>query len=474
MPEITPSTSSPSLYSRPPSHVGHSQTRRLRVLSDSDLDDNIGEEDEDDDEDDEDEDDLHSRLSMISGPTLRKYSTEVPWDEGLSVRSSTFESSHKPSSSSLASTTSIVDPTTPKLSLADEKDFSMVRGPKALGLGLGLTLGPSAPILGDMSAFQSADRPLLSSGSPGFGLISLEVARERERERANRKSRQPPLPSHAHAHSHSHPSADPQQQTPHAHGHETKSAPSSPTGKVLRGKKSGLMKLFNKTTTPGRAGIGSNLKIGEPIPCLPPPSSKASSASVSSRNASVSSMDNHHWLSRASHHSRKAHHHPNPTPGPSAPTAAAAPPPGPEPSHPPNLELRPVSMTFTNALPEGYLSSGSIPYEPVAPAPAQKPTSITNDLESSSLREQVLNARKAWRVQLFELEAQIRELKDELDAAKQTAKAGLARCGACGCDCGGRGRGGAEDHKVGVMDRKRAKTGGARGVFGSGSLYEWD
>jgi hypothetical protein len=104
-------------------------------------------------------------------------------------------------------------------------------------------------------------------------------------------------------------------------------------------------------------------------------------------------------------------------------------------------------------------------------APTEQDSSV-----AEAIKEQIANARKGWMVQLYELEAQIRELKDALAEAKEVKP---GRCDACGCACGGHAQGGSKEFLMpsgggGVMNRARAKTGGARGVFGSGSLYEWE
>lgn len=230
--EISPSTSSPSLYSHPPSQAGHGPrvipNSRLRALSESEFDDD-------------------SRLSMISGQTVRKYA-ENPWEDewpdeedaaglgGLSrqatrmmrsaaqTRSRTVSPSgstatdgsgstrlgfahilgvgigknllHSSSGISLASTqtASTVSsddrphPITPKLKAAfslpapikfDEDDFTPFAPRRSIGDEQKLRPSPLPGFI---------DRPLLSSGSPSFELISLEVAQERERFRAMNRS----------------------------------------------------------------------------------------------------------------------------------------------------------------------------------------------------------------------------------------------------------------------------------------------
>lgn len=92
----------------------------------------------------------------------------------------------------------------------------------------------------------------------------------------------------------------------------------------------------------------------------------------------------------------------------------------------------------------------------------QDPQAIINVLQ-----DQILATRKAWRLQLWELEAQLRELRTELDEVKGE------RCHSCGsaredaAHAHGHSSGAAAG--VSVVDRPRVKTGGgARAMFGSG------
>lgn len=151
----------------------------------------------------------------------------------------------------------------------------------------------------------------------------------------------------------------------------------------------------------------------------------------------------------------------------------------------PNLELRPVSVAFSRALPADYLFRGSVRSSILEDQEQQEIVEIDSPpLDSAadgSAREQIHRARQGWQMQLYELQAQIRELRDELrDVGK--VKKSSTDCSSCGCACGGSQRLGIQSSgstdtaraSGSLIDRARAKTGGARGVFGSGSLYEWD
>ncbi|OCF41223.1 hypothetical protein I317_04969 [Kwoniella heveanensis CBS 569] len=389
--------------------------------------------------------------------------------------------------------------------------------------------------------FAAPDRPLLSSGSPGFGLISLEAAQERERARnlprtqpngasepsANELERSAThnISQHQRAEtSYTQPRSNVQQMemTPRpattyavppipddppnplrpttsctsAPALASASGASSPPNRV-RAKKSGLMRLFNKSD---KAQNGHT-----------PPLPTTSSAAVGAATPTSKGRDGRSSL-WSDHHLPSTGVPAVPSdflPGKSAvwPTSKT----GPKraiPAHvidnfgsssdgvigrgsKPQLELRPVSMTFTRGLPVDYLSSvnvatngpdnGPAPSSPTALLKGHKDGDAISAELAKRLKEQILNTKKAWKMQLFEMEAQVRELRDELE---ETRTAALERqsgsCSACGCSCGGVGGNdslsvnGGEQRSRRVIDRARVKTAGARGVFGSGSLYEWE
>jgi hypothetical protein len=95
------------------------------------------------------------------------------------------------------------------------------------------------------------------------------------------------------------------------------------------------------------------------------------------------------------------------------------------------------------------------------------------------LREQVRSTRKAWQTQIWELEAQVRELRGEVEDLRSVGAkgGGGGACEACGRG-GASGGGGVasrtsamQDVETGVINRPRARTSGARsGRFGSGGV----
>ncbi|CAD6570698.1 MAG: hypothetical protein TREMPRED_005968 [Tremellales sp. Tagirdzhanova-0007] len=551
--EVSPSTSSPSLYSR---HTPYNAGRRHQTMpthshlrAPSESSDNEGE-----------NEDLARCLSMISGPTVRKYA-DNPWEDdyadeddhddsasglnGLSrhatrimrsatqMRSRTVSPSGStstatdgsgstrrglvnilgvgkhllPSASgvSLASTQTTstsssddrLNPTTPKLKSA----FCLPSPIRYEGDGLALSAPRDSADDDEMKLKPSAlpsysDRPLLSSGSPGFGLISLEVAQERERSRALIRSQ-----AKAHARYHTEPVqpltstlGDSHRQIRAARPISTKDCtpapipvptrstlsghPSPVVPHRLKGKKSGLMKLFNKASS-----------SFQPTPSLPTsaPHTQARPHLDDNHGPSPGRDEKLHQAARecsdpgdGGHSSDGMVTRPTPHPG----VAAIQ----------PQLELRPVSMTFTHGLPSDYLAEPDHQdreqdvsptwhgndVQPEQSRPTTEGPDLDLDLELDFAKifdEQLNNTRKAWRVQLFELEAQIRELKDELDQ-RESARVGYGNgtCDACGCTCGvaNRKRGKDEVAIGGVMNRARVKTAGARGVFGTGRLYEWE
>lgn len=243
-----------------------------------------------------------------------------------------------------------------------------------------------------------------NAASPSFNLISLADAQQRERDRgrtAPRATRQDSAP------------AQPIEPVP---------VPSSPQSHRLKGKKSGIMKFLNKTPKAtrnkrdGPSSPGSYQQISEVIPPVPAMGSTAETSS------------NEDYMLGAG-----------------------------------LLQLRPVSMNMSRHFPDQYLAFASPPTSP-SPGLAHSPT---DELEKERLAKneaelRYSNAKKAHQLQVYELEAQIRELKLQLAAGPQSQ---TAYCEDCGHERGSK-------PSSGIMNRARVKTAGPRGVFGSGSLYE--
>jgi hypothetical protein len=506
MSDISPTSSSPSLYSHAPSHTGHGHkvsTRRTQMSYESEHESLSDEEDS-------------RRMSMVSGPKVRKY-TDIPWDNIETaeerVRQSTRSSTVSPSTSTSASSTTTArrglsnlfgtkpqhllpsasglslasnqttstsssddrtepQPLTPKLKLGaafsenrrieaiprvihvgEEDDtplalaYSQVRGKRDIAQVAPpslLHVRPAQPL--------PTDRPILTAGSPNFGLISLEAAQERERVRSGRPSQaQSSYVPRNHTRYHTEPILGQTPSTTNVPTPIDTSAVQPPSIPVpvggptprIRGKKSGLMKYFNRdradSSTASTATAGTSVR---PV--------FVRNDSIDNKSSIVSWTEN-----------RDPGYLEGEPVQPLLPETKL------------KLELRPISMTFTNGLPSSYLSDQS-----PSPVVQQTLTDLATEDPGANMavlfKEQIGNARKAWRVQLFELEAQIRELRDELDEARKSGH-GVGSCDVCGCSCGGVVRRGKEETPAGgVMDRGRAKTAGARGVFGTGSLYEWE
>lgn len=447
--------SSPSLYSRPASNVGHGPSpwklsSRLRHLAE--------------------EPDDYRRLSMVAGPTLRKYA-DNPWDGEVVSRSSTTTissavgdfgrsatkivkgmrstsagprsrsttRSRKEREMSLVETQTSVSSQYALSSIASTETHMVPDGQARRAMyesttkSVGGVLHHAQPTSSSRSSSNSAlssEGPVLctpqqsagaaeleSQPSPsqqkrmaqivqakllaafddgseaGLHLISLEVARERERVQGRLGE----------------PARDTQTRGEHA---PRVSDVSSPSPQKLRGKKSGLMRMFNRT--PARSG-------GRP---------RRPSVSSENRSSRTGSM----W-------SDNGEGYPKFQDEIGAATIASV---------KPQLELRPMSMSFR--LPADYL--------------AQEATADSSSGEKEfDDSMQFANARKAWQMQVYELEAQIRELRDELEEGRTNRT-----CHVCARDKTPNERLAVPG---GVMDRVRVKTAGARGVFGSGSLYEW-
>ncbi|OCF54134.1 hypothetical protein L486_08329 [Kwoniella mangroviensis CBS 10435] len=391
------------------------------------------------------------------------------------------------------------------------------------------------------------DRPLMNSGSPGFGLITLEAAQERERQKSQSQSQnQSQMRSHetihtqssTHSRSTTSISIDQQKRPlttfsippipddPNAHvlrPTTSCTSTSSPPNKV-KSKKSGLMRLFNKSEKDKSA------HSNKPVPALPhttnstnangptmTPSLKGRDG-VSSRAMSIwssSTATTNENSTSTSTSTGTVHGESAVWPSSSHKKSQGVPTHGGQgvdeekrqlevsssSTLQPKLELRPISMTFSRGLPVDYLVNPQHSYtkrnqpedDPPIPSVPCTPTSSMTKKKSIPADEEVvdkkkmMNVKKAFTIQIYELEAQIRELKDELKEAR-ARKMLEGNCDKCGCTCNfiqdqddkddnillnvGSNTSGNGNRKV--IDRARVKTAGARGVFGSGSLYEWE
>jgi len=259
-------------------------------------------------------------------------------------------------------------------------------------------------------------QPVVASASPNFSLISLADAQQRERDR----SRTPHETRRMRA------VVEPIPVPP---------VPSSPQSQRLKNKKSGIMKFLNKTPKTKR------------------PQDRREPLSPGTGYRSVESSQAYSEILAGLDHS----------------SSAAAP----EEIHPtqtlqqPLLQLRPVSMNISRHLPDQYFAAAS-PH--ASPSLSTLTSSAQNDdvesyrLAAAEAENRLANAKKAHQLQVYELEAQVRELKLALEAVT-SGTFSSATCENCGHERGSK-------PASGIMNRARVKTAGPRGVFGSGSLYE--
>ena len=461
------------------------------------------------DSDYESEEEDTSRMSMVSGPKVRKF-TDTPWDaideDGVSVsggisrmlhaaKSRTQSTSHQRSSptGSTMTGTSTSDntrramalfgkgkqlfPSSSGISLASSHSVSTTSdhlvtpklkapfGSTSPARTLGdhghmsrdvseETLLPSKPTLNmfDTGATQFPTPGMPTNAtSPGFGLISLEQAQERERTKSHKRT------GTAH-------------KIANVLKPESKSDNPPPPNRV-KAKKSGIMKMFNKDKATGA-------EPGATLPKLPTPPLSSSLRAAPHPNLPRPSVETSDAISvrsgATSLHSPMVDK-PLPPPHISPPKKSkekrSKEPPrmlGEELQNP-RLELRPVSMNFSNGFASDYLATFGEEVSSGASSPAKSagpltPSEASFGFAEDDSKDQLANARKAWRLQQYEFEAQIRDLQQQLEDSRKPKPGG---CDSCGCACGGRMR---DPATGGVMDRARAKTGGAR--FGTGNLYE--
>ena len=256
-------------------------------------------------------------------------------------------------------------------------------------------------------------QPVIASASPNFSLISLADAQQRERDRSR---------------------------TPHGTRRtrtiaEPIPVPSSPQSQPLKTKKSGILKFLNKTPK-------TKLSQERRDPASP--------------DTGYRSMESY----RAYSDLRAGLDHGSSTSGteemPSIQNLQQ-----------PLLQLRPVSMNISRHLPDQYFAMASPHASPslsTLTSCAQNDDVDTYRLAAVEVENRLANAKKAHQLQVYELEAQVRELRLALESATSGSLT-IAACENCGHERG-------DKPASGIMNRARVKTAGPRGVFGSGSLYE--
>ncbi|WVQ70082.1 uncharacterized protein L199_008307 [Kwoniella botswanensis] len=528
-------------------------------------------------------------LAQIKGATSNKDKDNnhakhlVPSVSGLSLASnqtsstsstSSFLSDSTPITPKLKSTNVIQISHSPLPNISDKKDkridtfhqgeYENLNHTSAIGLlpavipkstVLSTYKKPQSPLIDNLTltptpgptGFAANDRPLMNSGSPGFGLISLEAAQERERQKSQSQSQnqnQNQTRSHetfhtqssTHSRSTTFISVDQQKRPlttflippipddPNVNvlrPTTSCTSASSPPNKV-KSKKSGLMRLFNKSEKD--KSVHSNI----PVPALPHTTNSTSgngptmTPSLKGRDG-VSSRAMSIWSSSTTNENPTStsmgivHGESAVWPSSSLKMSQGVLPHGGQgedeekrqfevsssSTSQPKLELRPISMTFSRGLPVDYLvhlqpshtkrnhrdedpSPPSVPCTPTSSMTKKKPIPADEEVVNNKM---MMNVKKAFTIQIYELEAQIRELKDELKDAR-ARKVLEGNCDKCGCTCNffqdqddkddnmllnvGSNTSGNGNGNRKVIDRARVKTAGARGVFGSGSLYEWE
>jgi hypothetical protein len=259
-------------------------------------------------------------------------------------------------------------------------------------------------------------QPVVASASPNFSLISLADAQQRERDR----SRTPHEARRLRA------VVEPIPVPP---------VPSSPQSQRLKTKKSGIIKFLNKTPKTKRPQDRK-----DPLS----PDTGYRSAEPCQAYSEILAGLNHGSLTSAPEEVPPSRN-----------------------LHQPLLQLRPVSMNISRHLPDQYFAAGSPHASPslsTLTSSAQNDEADTYRLAAAEAENRLANAKKAHQLQVYELEAQVRELKLALEAATSRSLTSAA-CENCGHERGSK-------PASGIMNRARVKTAGPRGVFGSGSLYE--
>ena len=529
---------SPSVYSTD-AHTPHASARRQYVhtgRSASSYYPDDMESEEGNLSDDDGASCTRSRISMVSGPTVRKYSN-IPWDDlepsqdrtsvagglGRMIRAATRASSSQLSvnaRSRPASPTAVAQghyAKRPILSSTSEASLSSANTISSSSSGhrsnlltpksssrrpspvegqflgrpfeeqgghdrhgrldkqqqpLHTTIRPS----GQPTSPDPPNQYTTKTGSQGFGLISLEVAQERERSKYQPPAQKAlpavtpgrtPLRDRTNI-SHSLDMATPGRMS-YASTHSMPPDHPPVPPRSVKSKKSGLMKLFKSDKTASNQAFAMLNPVS--VPKVQPVQQPVSSGIQRIDSAATAHQIEPPSRQRAAEVKPRVE---TPKAVPASPHLTV------EPNLlKPKLELRPVSMNFAGALPSSYLAD--LPESPEGLHGSISDKSLERVLEdmpseiSTMVQEKIAATKKSMMHKVFELEAQVRELRDKIE---EEQKRKLSGCHVCGCECGMPGGDGAKTATLkpnaGVMDRGRAKTGGARGVFGSGSLYEWE
>jgi hypothetical protein len=279
------------------------------------------------------------------------------------------------------------------------------------------------------SAMPMSGRPMIASASPNFSLISLADAQQRERDRIKG-------PPYEHK-----PQNDPVQRTT-TRPVEPIPVPASPQSHRLKNKKS-FMKFLNKTPKSKRQDRPN-------LPQSPGGGHRRETEQYQVHQGSEYHVQDHSANQNAPY--------PGPTDFSQAESSSAL---------QPLLQLRPVSMNISRHIPDQYFAIAS-PRDSPSTATLADQSHIEDSerqrLITAEVEHRVANLKKAHQLQVYELEAQVRELRLSLESAL-SGSTSRAACDNCGHERGSK-------PASGIINRARVKTAGPRGVFGSGSLYE--
>ncbi|PBK77421.1 hypothetical protein ARMSODRAFT_1079439 [Armillaria solidipes] len=297
--------------------------------------------------------------------------------------------------------------------------------------------------------------------------------------------------------------------------HSTNSAGSSPGGRGLKHKKSGFMRLFNggkddKSPPPpvpslsdGYAAFNAQQStqksVKAPIHRIPVPALSPSLTGDDFTNYPFSTKRTHPPLSiKTSSPAAIGRPTPSSAAGPSFPARLGVPNQSIPQSAPANvtefpaLKLRPISTMFSaqfgdHLIPNNSLISPDVDTPSSAsPSTAVSPTTpvsfsrlsdkpvVVNEGDDQStviraLQDQIVSAKKAWQRHIWELEGQIRDLKEEVELLRASDSEGY--CSSCGR--GSRQHANESDptdgesKSISVVNRPRARTGAGTSRFGS-------